>query len=156
MAPAPLPPRAAPFVFSRKILAASKSKAATASRAVLTPAQRQQIDDNLFLAKDYMRDVKVDLKPEDLAYVLSEGANNVNQILESILSLDSRSSPALHMKAQIANLYLHKARELERQRQPAAALQMVRYGLKVACNDLELFHLQREICEQDPSLCQTN
>jgi len=130
--------------------------AATASRAALTPAQRQQIDDDLFLAKDYMRDVKVDLKPQDLAYVLSEGANNVNQILESILSLDSRSSPALHMKAQIANLYLSKARELERQRQLPAALQMVRYGLKVACNDLELFHLQRDICEQDPSLCQTN
>jgi hypothetical protein len=134
----------------------SRCVAATASPAVLTPAQRQQIDDNLILAKDYMRDVKVDLKPEDLAYVLSEGANNVNQILESILTLDAGNRPALHMKTQITDLYLRKARELQRQRQPAAALRLVRYGLKVTCDNLDLNHMRRDICEQDPALCLTN
>jgi hypothetical protein len=126
---------------------------ATGAPASLKPAQRKQIDDDVFLAKDYLHGANLTLKPEDLAYVLSEGANNVNQILDGILALEAGNAAALHMKAQIADLYLRKARELQRNRQPAAALQLVRYGLKVTCNNLDLFHLQRDICEDDASLC---
>jgi serine/threonine protein kinase len=126
--------------------------AATAP-ATLTAAQRQQIGDDLFLAQDYLRDVKTDLKPDDLAYVLSEGANNVNMILDSILALDGHNSPALKMKRQIADLYLQKARELRDQQQLKPALALVRYGLKVNCGNLDLFHLQRDLCEADGSMC---
>jgi hypothetical protein len=121
--------------------------------ASLTPDQRKQIDDDVFLAKDYLHDAKVELKPDDLAYILSEGANNVNQILDGILALEPGNAAAQHMKAQIANLYLRKARELARNRQSADALRLVRYGLKVTCNNLDLFHLRRDICEDNSSLC---
>jgi serine/threonine protein kinase len=126
---------------------------ATTAGGNLAPAQRQQIDDDLFLAKDYLHEAKIELKPDDLAYVLSEGANNVNQILDSVLRLDAGNSSARHMKAQIAALYLRKARELQHARQLSEALKLVRYGLKVTCNNLDLFHMQRDICEQDSSLC---
>jgi serine/threonine protein kinase len=126
-----------------------------AASVVLTPAQRQKVGDDLFLAQDYLRDIKIDQRPEDLAYVLSEGANNVNQILDSILAVDTRNPPALRMKSQIADLYLRKARQLRDQRQLPAALQMVRYGLKASCDNLNLFHLQRDICEQNAALCKT-
>jgi hypothetical protein len=100
-----------------------------------------------------LHEAKIELKPDDLAYVLSEGANNVNQILDSVLRLDAGNSSARHMKAQIAALYLRKARELQHARQLSEALKLVRYGLKVTCNNLDLFHMQRDICEQDSSLC---
>jgi serine/threonine protein kinase len=122
---------------------------------VLTPAQRQRVGDDLFLAEDYLRDIKLDQQPDDLAYVLSEGANNVNQILDSILALDARNSPALRMKNQIAELYLRKARQLRDQNQLPVALQMIRNGLKVACDNLDLFHLQRDVCEANTALCET-
>jgi serine/threonine protein kinase len=126
---------------------------AAAVRPPLTVAQRAEIKDSLFLARDYLREAKIELKPEDLAYVLSEGANNVNQILESVLALDPTNAAALAMKSQIAELYLVKARQVDEKRQ---ALKLVRFGLKVSCNNLDLFHLQRDICDQQAALCAAN
>jgi serine/threonine protein kinase len=122
----------------------------------VSPERRKEIDDSLFLAGDYLRDVNVSQAPDDLAYALSEGANNVNQILDSVLAVDAGNTSALKMKAQVAELYLKKARELSARRQLPGALTMTQYGLKVMPDNLDLFHLQREICDRQPPLCAAN
>jgi serine/threonine protein kinase len=122
-------------------------------RTSLTPDKRKEIEDSLFLADDFLRDVNPDLEPRELAYLLSEGANNVNQIVRGVLDLDADNARALEMKSKIAALYLRKAQELRAKRQTAQALEMIRDGMKVSCDDLNLFHLQREICESDAPLC---
>ena len=53
--------------------------------AAPTPEQQQEIDDNLTLASDYMRDVSPSTSVEDLKYILSDGANSVNDILDAVL-----------------------------------------------------------------------
>ena len=123
---------------------------------VLTPEQKKDVADSLFLAQDYMKDIRATATPNDLAYSLSEGANNVNQILDSILAIDPDNDQALDMKTHIANLYLAKARELFDKSEYPPALMMVNYGLKAVPDDLDLFHLQQDICDRDPAVCPAN
>jgi serine/threonine protein kinase len=122
----------------------------------LTPEQKKDVADSLFLAQDYMKDVKSTGGPNELAYALSEGANNVNQILDSILAIDPDNEQALGMKSRIADIYLAKARELFDKSQYQPALMMVRYGLKAVPDNLDLFHLQQDICDKDASVCAAN
>jgi len=113
---------------------------------ILTSEQQKEINDNLFLAQDYLKDVKLSASPEDLAYVLSEGANNVNQILDDgVLKVDPDNGQALKMKDQIADLYLGKARELFGRRAYAAALNLVEFGRKVGPCNRDLYHLQNDL-----------
>jgi hypothetical protein len=113
----------------------------------LTAEQRQQIDESLFLAQDYLKDAKLELSSENLAYVLSEGANNVAQILDSVLAIDPADEKAWAMKQQIAGLYADKARQLVGAGQKTAAISMVRNGLKILPHDRQLFRLQQELCD---------
>ncbi len=122
----------------------------------LTAPQQREVDDSLFLATDYLRDVKLTESPDDIAYVLSEGANNVNQILDSVLAIDADNPSALKLKARVADLYLHKARQMSNERRLPAALALAQNGLRVMPDNLELFHLQRDLCEKDASLCDKN
>jgi serine/threonine protein kinase len=112
----------------------------------LTPEKVKEINDNLFLAQDYLKDAKLSANPADLAYVLSEGANNVNQILEDgVLKADPDNEQARKIKAQITDLYLGKARELFDQRAYTAALDLVQYGRKVSPCNRDLYHLQKDL-----------
>ncbi len=125
----------------------------TPQRSPLTPDKRKEIEESLFLADDFLHDVNPDLEPRELAYLLSEGANNVNQIVRSVLDLDADNARALALKSKIAGLYLRKAQELRAKSQTALALEMVRYGMKVRCDDLDLYRLQQQICASDAPLC---
>jgi hypothetical protein len=76
--------------------------------------------------------------------------------LDSILAIDPDNEQALGMKSRIADIYLAKARELFDKSQYQPALMMVRYGLKAVPDNLDLFHLQQDICDKDASVCAAN
>jgi serine/threonine protein kinase len=120
---------------------------------ILTTDQQQEVKESLFLAQDSLKDVKPSDSPQDLAYALSEGANNVNQILDSVLKLDPGNEAAQTMKARIVELYLGKAQELYDQHQYPEALTLVRFGRKAVSDDTNLFKLQQDICDHDPAAC---
>jgi serine/threonine protein kinase len=119
----------------------------------LTAQQRQQIADYLAHAQEDLNDANVSLSADDLSYILSDGANNVDEILKAALRIDPNNARALTMKAQIADLYARKTRELIAASSLPRAMQLVNSGLKVKPSDRELVRLQREICARDNNAC---
>jgi serine/threonine protein kinase len=122
----------------------------------LTAQQQEDVRNLLFLAQSDMALVKSSSSEEDMAYILSEGANNVNDILDSVLQIDPDNDQALGMKASAADLYLRRAQTLYERRDDKAALPLARYGIKVMPDNLDLDTLQQNICERSPPLCMAN
>jgi serine/threonine protein kinase len=116
------------------------------ARAAPTAQQQQEIDENLALAGDYMRDVSPTTGVEDLKYILSDGANSVNDILDSVLSVDPSHAAALKLKGEVADIYAARAKALLEQRRVNEALDLVRYGRKVLPASQELFRLEQTVC----------
>jgi serine/threonine protein kinase len=119
----------------------------------LTPAQQREVDDDLYLAKDSLSGAQLSEQAEELAYVLSEGANNVNQILDSVLEIDPGNAQALAMKSDIANLYTQKARLEMNAGHTTVAATLIRNGRKAEPSNRELFRLQQQLCSPNPSVC---
>ena len=90
---------------------------------------------------------------DDLSYVLSEGANNANDILDAILRIDARNERAATLKAHMAELYLKKAKTLADAGDYRGALTMVTHGRKVMPTSVDLFKMQQHICEQQADIC---
>ena len=120
-----------------------------ASGAAPTAEQQREIDDHLALAKDYMRDATPTTRIEDLKYILSDGPNSVNDILNGILQLHPKDQAALQLKADVANFYAERARALTGERRVTEALDLVRYGRQVLPSSQELFRLEQSICRMD-------
>ena len=114
-----------------------------------TPEQQREIDDHLALAKDYMRDATPAARIEDLKYILSDGPNSVNDILNGVLQLHPTDQGALQLKTEVANLYAERARVLTGERRVTEALDLVRYGRQVLPSSQELFRLEQSICRMD-------
>lgn len=114
-----------------------------------TPEQQREIDDHLALAKDYMRDATPTARIEDLKYILSDGPNSVNDILNGVLQVHPTDREALQLKAAVANLYAERARVLTGEQRVTDALDLVRYGRQVLPSSQELFRLEQSICRMD-------
>jgi serine/threonine protein kinase len=119
------------------------------SQPTLTPEQQQEIEDHLTLAKDYMQDATPTTRIEDLKYILSDGPNSVNDILNGVLQMHPTDRQALQMKAEVANLYAARARALTGEHRVTEALDLVRYGRQVLPSSQELFRLEQSICRMD-------
>ena len=114
-----------------------------------TAEQQREIDDHLALARDYLLDATPATRSEDLKYILSDGPNSVNDILNGVLRLHPTDQQALQMKADIANLYAERARVLSGQQRVTEALDLVRYGRQVLPSSQDLFRLEQSICRMD-------
>lgn len=112
----------------------------------LTAQRTQDIRDSLSLAQDYLHDAKPEMNVTDLRYILSEGANNVNQIAESVLTLDPANAEARQLKVRVTEVYASKAEALLAEGQIATALQLVRDGRKVLPSSQPLFRLEQTLC----------
>ncbi|MDY6946547.1 MAG: hypothetical protein SXG53_12560, partial [Pseudomonadota bacterium] len=119
------------------------------TQATLTAEQRREIEDHLALAKDYMRDATPATRIEDLKYILSDGPNSVNDILNGVLQLHPTDAAALKLKADVANVYAERARVLSGERRVTEALDLIRYGRQVLPSSQELFRLEQSICRMD-------
>jgi hypothetical protein len=122
----------------------------------LTPEQQRDIDDKLYLANQSLEQAKTAQSATDVAYLLSEGANNVNDLLSDVLTIDPANEQALQLKGTTAHLYWSNARALFAQHKLADAMKLVSYGTKVAPESPELFKLKRDICDRDASACAAN
>ena len=121
--------------------------------APLTPDQKNEVASLTGLAQDELGTVNESSSADDLSYVLSEGANNANDMVEAIMQLDAANERAAAMKAQMAELYLKKARDLEAAGDFRGALTLVIHGRKVLPTSLNLFKMQQHICEHKAELC---
>ena len=108
--------------------------------------QVQSVDDSLLLAEDYMRDATPVTTIDDLKYILSEGPNSVNDIVDGVLRIDPSEPRALELKRKIAGAYADRARELLLQRQFDAALDLVRAAETLQPDSQELFRLEQNVC----------
>jgi serine/threonine protein kinase len=122
---------------------------AEGTQAALTAEQQREIEDHLALAKDYMRDATPATRIEDLKYILSDGPNSVNDILNGVLQVHPTDQAALKLKADVANVYAERARLLTGERRVTEALDLVRYGRQVLPASQELFRLEQSICRMD-------
>jgi hypothetical protein len=115
----------------------------------VTPERRQEIEDNLLLANDYLADAKPDTPIDALKSMLSDGPNSVNDILNSVLDSDPKQAQALKLKSVVAEIYAARAQQsLDRQR-TTEALDLVRYGRDVLPSSQDLFRLEQRICRAD-------
>lgn len=122
-------------------------------RTELTPEQRQEIADSLLLAEDFLGDADADVSPGELAYILTEGPNNVNQIADSVLAQDPGNRKARQLKSTIVRIYADRARELIQVGDLRGAYALIASGQRAVQNDRELFRLRRDICEEDARIC---
>lgn len=116
-----------------------------------TPEQQQEIEDYLALAKDYMRDATPNTRVEDLKYILSDGPNSVNDILNAVLRILPTQREALQLQAQVANVYAERAKTLTGEHRVTEALDLVRYSRQVLPSSQELFQLEQSLCRMDPT-----
>jgi hypothetical protein len=119
----------------------------------LTPEQRRDIADSLYLAEDTLQQARNTKSVDDLSYFLSEGANNANQMLDSVLALEPANQQALKLKTAAAQVYESNARSLIAGNHLADALKLVGYGLKIQPDSRELFRLKVDICNRDAAVC---
>jgi serine/threonine protein kinase len=119
----------------------------------ITPAQKKQVAQYLAEAGDNLKEAKLNLSPEDLAYILSDGANNVHEIVRAALAIEPDSKSALKMKSAIAALYAQKARSLLDAGAAGPAMTLVRKGLMEKPYDRDLNRLNRDICKKDVQAC---
>ncbi len=126
---------------------------AAQQRRNLTAEERKQVADSLWLAGDYLGEVRRDMPVEDMAYVLSDGVNAVTPILDSVLQVDPGNEQALDMQRRVIGFYEARARRALESGATADALFLVRHGLAVRTNHRSLLKLQREICDTDARVC---
>jgi serine/threonine protein kinase len=113
-----------------------------------TPEQQQSIDDYLVLAQDSLSGVTATTGIDDLKYILSDGPNSVNELLDAVLRIDPAHREALKLKADAANFYAARAQSLLGQQHTTEALDLVRYGRQVLPGSQELFRLEQEVCRK--------
>jgi serine/threonine protein kinase len=119
----------------------------------ITAAQKKQVAEYLTEAGDNLKEAKVSLSPEDLSYILSDGANNVHEIVRAALAIEPDNKSALTMKSEIATLYAQKARTLLEAGGTTQAMTLVRKGLMEKPYDRDLSRLNRDICKKDRQAC---
>lgn len=121
----------------------------------VTAAQRDQLEDYLTQAENNLKSARLAMAPDELTYVLSEGVNNVDEILKAALAIQPDNAQALQLEAKIARLYEDKARVLldKDHRSSAVALALVRSGLKAQPYDHALRRLEMNICKDQPAAC---
>ena len=119
----------------------------------LTQDERNEISSLIGLAEDQLGTVNESSSADELSYVLSEGANSANDIVDAILRIDGANGRAAALKAKIAAMYLRKAETLADAGDVRGALTLVTHGLKVMPASLGLFKMQQHICDRRTELC---
>jgi serine/threonine protein kinase len=138
--------------YRQEILVCSDVPRPAASRADRPPGfelsaqQIEEIDSLLDLAADDVTKATPAMDIAQLKSLLSEGANSVNDFVESALRIDPREPRALEIKQKIADAYAARARDLLRQRNFAAARDLVRTARVVQPDSQDLFRLERDVC----------
>jgi len=90
---------------------------------------------------------------DDLIYFLSDGPNNVTQLVDAVLLVDAGYEAALELRQRVFDVYLAKARDLESEDAYQQAMTLTRNADDVIPNTGSVLRLQRSICESAPVAC---
>ena len=122
-------------------------------RVELTPVQQAEVNDMIALARIQLSSVGPASSANELVYFLSTGPNNVSQLTDSVLQMDPGNGAALALRQGAFELYVDKARALEKGRRYAEAMDLARNAEQVIPNTAEVLNLQRNICSRAKDLC---
>ena len=126
--------------------------ASDAPAKLLTPDQRRDIDDYLYLAQAALRQAGNTHSPDELIALLSRGDNNLLELLKRVRELDPANAQALQLTSDAASLFEDRAGALQSAGRSADALRLVIEGQRFA-HTHELFRLKRTICGSDAEIC---
>lgn len=126
---------------------------APAERPELTAAQQDEVDGLLSLAEYQFESLGDETSADDLVYFLSDGPNNVSQLVDTVLRVDPGYAAALQLKQRVFDAYLAKARQLEGEEAYQQAIRLTRNADDVIPNTGSVLRLQRSICESAPAAC---
>jgi serine/threonine protein kinase len=126
---------------------------APAERPELTAAQQDEVDGLLSLAEYQFESLGHETSADDLVYFLSDGPNNVSQLVDTVLRVDPGYAAALQLKQRVFDAYLAKARQLEGEEAYQQAIRLTRNADDVIPNTGSVLRLQRSICESAPAAC---
>ncbi|HET9389314.1 MAG TPA: serine/threonine-protein kinase [Steroidobacteraceae bacterium] len=118
----------------------------------LTAEQRHDIDDDLYLAHESLRQAANARTDEDRSALLSTGANNLLDLLKSVRGLEPSNGQALQLTDDAAHLYENRARALLDSNRLPDALRLVLEGQRFE-HTRALFEIRRTICRRNPPLC---
>jgi hypothetical protein len=127
-----------------------------ASSVALTAEQQQDVTDTLALAAGNLQQAQQAASNEELVYVLSEGANNLKDLLEHVKQIDPENAQAQQHRENAATLYSGKARELLQSGDVVQAHAMVAHGLALMPGNRELTNLDKDVlerCKQNSVAC---
>ncbi len=126
---------------------------APAERPELTAAQQDEVDGLISLAEYQFESVSDEMSADDLIYFLSDGPNNVSQLVDTVLRIDPGYEAALELRQRVFDVYLAKARQLEGEEAYQQAIRLTRNANDVIPNTGTVLRLQRSICESAPAAC---
>ena len=126
---------------------------APAERPALTAAQQDEVDGLISLAEYQFESVSDETSADDLIYFLSDGPNNVTQLVDTVLRVDPGYEAALELRQRVFDVYLAKARQLEGEEAYQQAIRLTRNADDVIPNTGTVLRLQRSICKSAPAAC---
>jgi predicted Ser/Thr protein kinase len=118
----------------------------------LTPEQRRDIDDYLYLGEAALRQAGNTRSADELTALLSRGDNNLLELLKRVRELDPANAQALKLTSDAASLFNDRAQALLTAGRPAEALRLVLEGQSFA-HTYDLFQLKRTLCRRNAELC---
>jgi len=119
---------------------------------LLTPEQRRDIDDYLYLGQAALRQAGNARSADELTALLSKGDNNLLELLKRVRELDPSNRQALQLTSDAASLFEDRAQAMLSADRPADALRLVIEGQNFA-HTHELFRLKRTLCRRNAELC---
>jgi hypothetical protein len=126
---------------------------APAERPVLTAEQQAEVDGLINLAEFQFNSISDQMGADELIYFLSDGPNNVSQLVAAVLQIDPGHEAALQLRQRVFDAYLAKARALESEEAYQQAMTITRNADAVIPNTGTVLRLQRRICESAPAAC---
>jgi serine/threonine protein kinase len=126
---------------------------APAERPVLTAEQQAEVDGLINLAEFQFNSISEEMGADELIYFLSDGPNNVSQLVAAVLQVDPGHEAALQLRQRVFDVYLAKARALEGEEAYQQAMTLTRNADAVIPNTGTVLRLQRSICESAPAAC---
>jgi tRNA A-37 threonylcarbamoyl transferase component Bud32 len=118
----------------------------------LNADQQHEVEDVLYLAGEALTQAKRARSPQDFSAIMSNGANNVHDMLMTVRMLDPANARALQLTDEAAQAYAQFARAQVDASKPADAYQLVLEGQKFQ-HTRELLRLRQDICRRSPSTC---
>ena len=94
-----------------------------------------------------------DSNADELAYILSQGPNNVVGLADTALAIDPGYETALAVKRRAFDTYLEHARRFESADHYPEALTLIQSAAEVVPNSPDVLRLRRRICNSAPEAC---